>query len=155
MSWRHKFSGILLIFTSCLLDSFTTSFPIWTSFLEPDPDPEYGPFFQGDIIDNPWDRNGIPGQRYRWPKGIFKYHVSDDYSFVEMEHIYTAVLILVTETCLVDEELLISEETDFTTNSVEQIGMITLPLTSRTSGRIINGILTKYLRTPMKLRMTT
>ncbi|CAG7785935.1 unnamed protein product, partial [Allacma fusca] len=87
MSWRHKCLGVLLIFTLRLLDSFTTSLPLWTN-----PDPEYGPYFQGDILGNPWDRNGIPGQSYRWKNGIYKFFVADDFNFQEMENIYKAVM---------------------------------------------------------------
>ncbi|CAG7834368.1 unnamed protein product [Allacma fusca] len=72
------------------------------------PNPELGPFFEGDILTNPYGRNGIPNEIYRWEKGIFKFHVQDDYSFKEMETIYIAILEIVSNTCITVNELLTS-----------------------------------------------
>ncbi|CAG7820535.1 unnamed protein product, partial [Allacma fusca] len=50
-------SGVLLIITSNLLIYFARSFPVLTHYQG---NPKLGPFFEGDITSNPWDRNGLP-----------------------------------------------------------------------------------------------
>ncbi|CAG7824949.1 unnamed protein product, partial [Allacma fusca] len=57
MGWRNKLSGFLLIIAFNLLNYFARSFPVLTHY---ETNPEMGPFFEGDIITNPWNRNGIP-----------------------------------------------------------------------------------------------
>ncbi|CAG7827041.1 unnamed protein product [Allacma fusca] len=103
---------------------FSSSFPIFKDIRHP----ELGPFFQGDIIGHPLDRNGIPNEIFRWQKGIYKFHVSDDYSFNEMMLIYQAILEVSTRTCLSVDELL-------ETNCVERTETNTFLSTSTTCGR--------------------
>ncbi|CAG7733387.1 unnamed protein product, partial [Allacma fusca] len=79
MDWRNKWSEVLLIIV--LLIYFARSFPVLTHYQT---NPELGPYFEGDIKSNPWDRNGMPNEIHRWKKGILKFYLQDDYSFEEI-----------------------------------------------------------------------
>ncbi|CAG7820764.1 unnamed protein product, partial [Allacma fusca] len=57
MSCRNKWSGVLLIIAFNVLIYFARSFPVLTHYQG---NPRLGPFFEGDITSNPWDRNGLP-----------------------------------------------------------------------------------------------
>ncbi|CAG7730158.1 unnamed protein product, partial [Allacma fusca] len=84
---------------------FARSFPVLTHYQT---NPELGPYFEGDIKSNPWGRNGIPDEIYRWKKGILRFYVQDDYSFLEMMQIYKAIYAIISYTCIDVEELLTS-----------------------------------------------
>ncbi|CAG7716611.1 unnamed protein product, partial [Allacma fusca] len=103
MGWRNKLFGFLQIIAFNLLIFFAWSFPVLSHY---ETNPEMGPFFEGDIITNPGNRNGIPGENYRWKKGIYRFYVPDDYTFKEMWEIYSAILEITVVTCIEVDELL-------------------------------------------------
>ncbi|CAG7787023.1 unnamed protein product [Allacma fusca] len=68
-------------------------------------DPEYGPFFEGDMLNNPYERNGIPDDKYRWKLGKVKYFVDDAFTLKESEFIYKAVEDIQSNTCINFQEM--------------------------------------------------
>ncbi|CAG7838462.1 unnamed protein product [Allacma fusca] len=68
-------------------------------------DPEYGPYFEGDMLNNPYERNGIPGAKFRWKKGIVHYDIDLQFSYDETMHIYKAVETIQNNTCIIFEEI--------------------------------------------------